>query len=184
MSETIRSVSMPVGVVIARVKIDHPWQEYEWKPTGLLPGAGEINQWKLLREHEGYREYHAITLPLELHRKETPAYQVNLQDEHPAVYIVFGEPEDEDFDEEAPLEIQLITASPFEAQDYLDSGEVMVERLPMPEGMMVWVTKFVEEFHTEEKFKKRQRDKLDIEDHKFGQEPIFERRKRMKEQLN
>lgn len=179
MDDVVRFVSMSMGIVIARIKIDHPWQEYEWKPTGVLPGAAPIEAWRTLREEDDAVEYHAATLPLELHRKETSAYQVNMQDAVPALYVVYCEFEDEDADDEHPLDVQLVTASPFEAQDYLDSGEVMVERVAMPEGVGVWVTKFIEEFHVEEEFKKRRKNMVKKEDYTFGQEPVVELRKRM-----
>ena len=37
---------------------------------------------------------------------------------------------------------------------------------------------FVNRYHQEEEFKKRQRDKLDLEDHKFGKDPIFLQREK------
>ena len=53
----------------------------------------------------------------------------------------------------------MVTASPYEAQDYTDSGEELVERVPMPEGVQAWVWEFIERFHVEETFIKRKRDK-------------------------
>ena len=81
--------------------------------------------------------------------------------------------------DEVPLEVHLVTASPFEAQDYLDTGEDIIERMPLPDALLEQIKTFIAEHHEDEKFKKRKRDKLDIEEHKFGQEPIFETRQRM-----
>ena len=53
----------------------------------------------------------------------------------------------------------LVTASPFEAQDYADNGDDIVEKVPMPEGLVALVRDFVEAHHEEEVFHKRRRDK-------------------------
>lgn len=172
-----RGISIPVGVVLAREAIDHPWQDHQWRLAGLLPGTDKKADWSELASGPGWTQYHAATLPLELYVKEAEAYMVNLQNTEPVIYAVLHESEDEE--DEHPIYVHLITASPFEAQDYLDSGEVQVESISMPEQILSLVTDFVEEHHVEEKFKKRKRDKVDLEEHKFGQEPIFKDRKRM-----
>ena len=50
-----------------------------------------------------------------------------------------------------------VTASAFEAQDYMDSGEEIVEAVPMPDELIAWLAAFVEHHHVEEVFKKRKR---------------------------
>ncbi len=69
----------------------------------------------------------------------------------------------DDADGECPLDVLLVTASPYEAQDYTDSGEEIVEKVPMPAGLIAWVREFVEEFHEDEVFVKRRRDKKRID---------------------
>ena len=44
-----------------------------------------------------------------------------------------------------------------------DTGEDIVEAVPMPPGMVAWVRAFVEKHHAEEKFVKRRRDKKRID---------------------
>ena len=56
-------------------------------------------------------------------------------------------------------EVLLATASPYETQDYLDSGEELVELVPMPEGLVALIRDFVAEHHHEEEFVKRRRDR-------------------------
>ncbi len=164
--------SIDVGVVVERRKIDHPWQEWSWRPVAVIPGAGPEENWREMRSGADWTQFHAGTLPLELHHKETEGYIVNLGNQMPAIYVVLRDAEDDDAD--YPVEPHLVTVSPFEAQDYLDSGEEIVEALPMPDGLEDWLRSFVGENHVEEKFIKRKRDKLKIEDHKFGKDPIFE----------
>jgi hypothetical protein len=52
----------------------------------------------------------------------------------------------------------------------------------MPAELFALVSDFVDKHHVEEKFKKRKRDEVKLEEHKFGQEPIFEMRKRMRQE--
>lgn len=170
-------ISMPVGVVIAREEIDSPWQDYTWRPVSIIPGAPQFTPWKELMRGEGWVHYHAATLPLELHRKETQAYKENLESGEPSLYVVLSE--DDDAESSHPFEVHLVTASPFEAQDYLDSGEEVVEPVAMSNTLISWVRAFVETHHVEEKFRKRRRDEVKLEDHKFGQEPIFEIRDKL-----
>lgn len=166
-----RSVSIPVGVVVAREEAANPWQDYIWRPVGLLIGAQTNDGWRELDREPGVIRYFAGTVALELHAKETEAYLVNLQNKKPVVYVVMREAEDDDAPH--PVEIHIATVSAFEAQDYLDSGEEVVEPLAMPQTLIAWVDRFVEHHHVEEKFIKRKRDKLDLKDHRFGKEPIF-----------
>jgi len=170
--------SIPVGVVIAREDIDSPWQEHVWRPIGVLPGAPSIDEWTELRRGDGWVHYHAQTVTLELFRKETDSYKFNLEGREPVVYIVLSD--DEDDEDDRPLGVHMVTVCPYEAADYLDSGEQIVEPVAMPPELFALVNDFVEQHHREEKFKKRKRLEVKQEEHKFGQEPIFEMRKRMK----
>lgn len=171
------AVSIKVGVVIAREDIDSQWEDHVWRPVGVLPGAPDIGDWTELRRGEGWVHYHAQTVLLELFRRETDAYKFNLEGREPVLYVVLS---DENVESEHPFEVHLVTASPYEAADYLDSGEQIVEPVRMPEPVFALISEFIDEHHVEEKFKKRKRSEVKLEEHKFGQEPIVELRKRMK----
>ena len=56
-----------------------------------------------------------------------------------------------------------MTASPYEAQDYCDSAEELVEKIPMPEGLHSWIASFVDTYYEEEAFVKRRRDKTRVD---------------------
>lgn len=64
---------------------------------------------------------------------------------------------------DAPLDLVLVTVSPYEAQDYADSGEEIIEKVPMPPALRVWLQDFVDANHHEEPFKKRKRDKKRVD---------------------
>jgi hypothetical protein len=53
-----------------------------------------------------------------------------------------------------------VTASPAEAQDYLD-GDELVEAVPMPEGVAAWLRDYVARFHVERALVKRGRGARD-----------------------
>lgn len=174
------AVSIPIGVIVAREDIDSQWQDHAWRPVGVLPGAPEIDEWTELRRGEGFVHYHAATVPLELFRKETDSYKYNLEGQEPVLYIVLTD--EDDNDDGRPLGVHMVTACPYEAADYLDSGEQIVEAVAMPPEIYLLVSDFIKEHHVEQKFKKRKRNEVRQEEHKFGQEPIVEMRKRMRQQ--
>lgn len=152
-----RYQTIPVGVVLRRLPGVTRWASWSWKAVAVLPGAAPAT-WSVLRQEGDVTEFHAATLPLDLHGAETEAYLHGLAARTPCLYVVLR---DSDL-EEHPLEVTLITASPYEAQDYADTGEEIVEKVPMPEGLLAWVRDFVETHHVEETFRKRKRDRKDV----------------------
>ena len=150
---------MPVGVVVRRAPGVTAWARWHWSVSALLPAAGPAS-WVLLRQDGDLAEYHAATLTLELHRAEAEAYRQGLTANPPCLYVVLRDSLEGVF----PLEVTLVTASPFEAQDYADSGEEQVEKVAMPAGLVAWVRDFTLDHHHEEVFQKRRRDKTAIDD--------------------
>lgn len=170
-----RVMSMALGVVIARERIGHPWQEYAWRPASVFLNAPEVSEWRELRRDATSIHYHAATLPLELHAKDTLGYVANLNEDEPSVYVVLreGGPAGE------PVHVALVTVSPHEAEAYGQVSEEIVGGVAMPPALLELVEAFVAEHHVAESFIKRQRQKHHrAEEHKFGQEPIDVLRKR------
>ena len=155
-----RTRSIPVGVVVRRLPGVTRWQKWSWQPVSVLPGAGDAD-WKVMREEGEAVEYHAATVPLELHRADTEAYLTALSDKVPSVYVVMRPAEE--VRDGMPLDVMLVTASAYEGQDYADTSEVMVEKIPMPPGLIAWIREFVEAHHEDEIFIKRKRDKKRID---------------------
>jgi len=166
---TERSISLPLGVVLRRQPGVTRWARWVWRAVAVLPGAGPAD-WRELRREGDAVEYHAATLTLELHRAETEAYRVALSTEPPSVYVVLREVEDpaEEAQTGAPIRVHCVTASPFEAQDYGDSGEEIVEPVAMPPALVAWVRDFVEQHHEDTPFRKRRRDRVDVEAREDG----------------
>lgn len=152
-----KSCSIPLGIVVRRLPGSTRWSAFYWQVSAILPAARSAN-WLELRRDGDAVEFHAVTLPLTLHRADTEAYLQGLSARVPSVYVVSREAEGD-----APLEFVLATASPFEAQDYADTGEEQVDKVPMPDGLIAWVQEFIERHHEEETFVKRRRDKKRID---------------------
>lgn len=160
MSVREKEVSIPLGVVVRRTPGVTRWARHSWKPVAVLPGAPPAD-WRLLREDGETREYHAATMPLSLHRTEVEAYKVSLTMEPPAVFVVLRPADTADAVHD--VYIHAVTASAYEAQDYLDSGEEIVEAVPMPEGLVAWVRDFVDGHYEEAPFVKRKRDRKRVD---------------------
>ena len=120
-----RTAELPLGVVIRKQPGVTRWAKWVWRPVAVLPGAGTADWHEMRRDGEAV-EYHAATCTLEVHRKETEGYRVALSNEPPCVYVILRPSEDPD----DPQDVTVfgVTASAFEAQDYMDSGEEIVEK--------------------------------------------------------
>jgi hypothetical protein len=172
-----RVLAIPLGVVIARDKIDNPWQEFVWRVVGVFLHAPELHGWRELQRGPTFVHYHAATLELELHPKETLGYQANLADGAPSVYVVMREKPDGG---DEPIDVALVTASPHEAEAYGHSSEETIGAVPMPRPLAELLEAYVAEHHVEEPFVKRQRQKHHrSQEHTFGQEPLSVLRERM-----
>ena len=149
------SQALRVGVVIRRSPGSTRWAAWTWQAVAVLPGAADAD-WKVLREEGGITEFHAATREVTLYVSDTEAYVHELGTQQPSLYVVLRESAD---GSDKPLDVVHITASPYEGQDYADSGEEIVEKIPMPPAVLAWVEDFVTQFHVEEPFVKRRRDK-------------------------
>ena len=148
--ESRRTVTMPLGVVMRRSPGVTRWAKVVWSTPDVIPFAPDAD-WKLLRAEGELREWHAATLPLELHRADAEAYMQGLSARTPSVWVISRR------DAEGRPVPFAVTASPFESQDYGDNGDDVVDRVPMPEGLAAWVRDFTLAHHEEEAFRKRRR---------------------------
>lgn len=151
--------SMRVGVVMRRTPGVTRWAKWAWRATAVLPGAGDAD-WKVLREEAEVTEYHAATEVLWLYVSDAEAYAHELEGRSPSIYVVLRQA---DTQTPMPLKVIHVTASPYEAQDYSDSGEEIVERVPMPAGLRAWIAAFVQTHYVEEPFVKRRRNKTRVD---------------------
>ncbi len=154
---------MPLGVVLRKQPGVTRWVRWAWRAVAVLPGAASAD-WAVLRRQGETVDYHAATLPLTLWASDSGAYLTNLSDRVPSVYVVLRAGGRDD----RPLDVALLTASPFEAQDYADTGEDIVEKVAMPGGLIAWVRDFAWRHHAETPFVKRRRDTARVDRHQNG----------------
>jgi len=152
--------SLPLGIVLRKSPGVTRWAKWVWKAVAVLPGAAQ-ESWKELRREGDVVEYHAATVDLELYRADTEAYLAGLSTNPPTIYVVMREAMDPEASQD--IEVLLATASPYDAQDYADAGEEIIERVPMPDGLIAWIYDFVQKHHEEDVFVKRKRDKQRID---------------------
>lgn len=144
-----------VGVVLERRDSDHPWQDHVWRARAVMPGGGPGGSWRLLETGAGWRRYYAGSLVLRLYPRETEGYRQNLSQTTPAVYVVLRPGTEDAGADTHEVKPFLVTVCPFEAQDYLDSGEEAVESVPMPAELAAWLQAFIDRHHVDEPFIKR-----------------------------
>lgn len=142
---------MPLGIVVERRPSAHRWQAESWRPTALLPGAPPA-EWLELPADEEAARWHAVTLPLELHARDTELYKLALSMLPPVVHVVLRQGE-----APWPWRPFLVTASPMEAAAHGEFGDDRVEPLPMPDGLIAWVQDFVDRRHVEQPIFRRKR---------------------------
>lgn len=151
---------LQVGAVVRRSPGVTRWAKHIWKPVAVIPGAPDAFWKELIREGDVV-DYHAGTVTMGLFRADVEAYLVSLNMTVPSVWIVM----DRDESRQSPSGwfVSAITASAYEAQDALDSGESIVEPVPIPESMAAWIKEFVDMHYIEEPFKKRRRKELNVD---------------------
>ncbi|SNC59711.1 Protein of unknown function [Marinobacter sp. es.048] len=149
-----------VGAVVRRTPGVTCWVKEIWKPVAVIPGAPDAF-WKELVCEEDVVDYHAGTVTMELFRADVEGYLVSLNMAVPSIWIIM----DRDVTSHSPSGwvVSTITASAHEALDALDSGESIVEAVPIPESMAAWIKEFIDMHYIEEPFKKRRRDEVRVD---------------------
>lgn len=151
---------LKVGAVVRRTPGVTRWARDIWKPVAVIPGAPDAFWKEMVREGEVV-DYHAATVSMELFRADVEGYLVSLNMAVPSVWIIM----DKDVTAQSPSGwvVSTVTASAHEALDALDSGESIVEAVPIPESLAAWIKEFIDMHYIEEPFKKRRRDEIRVD---------------------
>jgi len=151
-------VTIPVGVVVERVKAISRWTDYLWRPTTALAGQPDTAPWSKLAEEPDRVTFYAGPAEVALYRSEAGNYRDNLATGKPMLWVVLRESSAEN-----PYEVFLVTADPAEGEGATEAGNDIVEPVPMPDAVRDRVAAFVAEHHVEQAFVKRKRDRADPE---------------------
>jgi len=152
------TIRIPVGVVAERRPGVTAWAEHAWVAREVLEDAPDLAPWTVLREDAGRTLFFAGGAEVALHPTDTDNYIHNLQQETPCVWVVLRPVGD------APgFRLQAVTVDAGEAQLYAESGNDLLESLPLPPGLRLIVERFVAEHHKQREFHKRKRDRADTD---------------------
>ncbi len=145
---------IPVGVVVERRKAKSQWIDFVWKPVAVLDGIPDAAPWTVLSEEGEAANFYLGTVNIDLYRSETGHYRDNLVSGSPQIWVVLRSS-----DGEHPYELFLATADPAEGEGYTETGNDLVEPVPMTEAIRAAIEDFIAEHHVERVFVKRKRDR-------------------------
>ena len=151
-------VTIPVGVIVERVKAASSWIDYTWRPTTVLAGQPDTPPWTALADDGERAAFYAGPASVELHRSETANYRDNLGCGAPRLWVALRPT-----GVEPPYEVFSVTADPAEGEAWTEAGNDLVDAVPMPETVRATIDAFVAEHHVERAFQKRARDRADPE---------------------
>ena len=184
-----------VRIIFEKREINNQWESHKWIVNDLIPldvtsgeGYPPINDVKIRPllndvspQNSDNRNLFVADASIDLHRAEAEGYAENLQSSDPSIYIVLRdgdliEENEKKSDENRNVDVHLaeVSLSPYHIQDYEDCGEDKVEKVPLYGPILELLNKFVSiHFHPEE-FKKRKRDKKNIDEniHRGGDQRL------------
>lgn len=149
---------MSVGIVVEHRRLGGLWQPDRWNVIEALPGRPTAAPWTLLAEGPGFRRYYAGAVELELFPGETEGYRDNLTSSRPAIWVILRRSGGG-----SGVAILTATVDAGEIEAHSDSGDDLVEAVPLPAAVAAWMRDFVDRHHVERPFYKRQRDRADLE---------------------
>jgi hypothetical protein len=149
---------MAVGVVVRRVKATSQWIDYIWRPVSVLPGVPETEPWTKLTDDGEAATFYVGSAEIELFPSDTTQYRDNLNSGAPLLWVTLRATESE-----PPYKLGSVTADTAEGEAMTETGNDLVEAVPMPDEVADMVAQFVSEHHVERVFYKRKRKDADPE---------------------
>lgn len=156
-------MSRKIGVVLRRRVIDNPWIDHMWSPVTILEQVPETAPWTVLSQEADATVYYAGCASIDLFSTDTANYRDNLADGAPRVWVALRRQ-----DGGSELELTKVTADPTEGEAMFESGTDVIGTVPMPLVIASWIAAFVDEFHVEQVFHKRKRDRANVDPRKGG----------------
>ena len=183
--EENKHILIAVKIIFEKKILNNKWQSHEWEIHDLVlmdmkagDGYPPINNVEILplrnfdeeKTNNDLKNYFFAQASIDLHRAEAEAYAENLQSSDPAIYIVlregFYDDEIEESFEDDDIDVHLaeVSLSPYNIQDYEDSGEDIIKKVPLDGPISELLEKFVEQHFKPEEFIKRKRDRARIDE--------------------
>ncbi len=167
-----KPASLTLGIVVEKRACASPWASHSWRPSSVIVAAPPVAGWRHMVSTDGRELYHAGTLVLDLHVRETEDYKVALSADPSVVYVILRSTIGEDAGATHEVRPFKVTASPYEAQTYLDTDDDIVEAVAMPSALVAWIQAFVDRHHVEAPFHKRARVPHDDAADRFAPRPL------------
>jgi Protein of unknown function (DUF3305) len=144
---------VPVGVVVERRKATSHWLDMVWRPVAVLSGVPDAAPWTAITTAEDAATFYVGAAEIELYRTETDHYRSNLDSGAPSVWIALRPT-----GTKPPYALFAVTADPAEGESFTQTGDDLVDAVPMPAAVRKIVEAFVAEHHIEEPIYRRKRD--------------------------
>jgi hypothetical protein len=148
--------SIPVAVLVERSKAHNPWVDFLWRPVSVLVGQPSAAPWTVLGGEGQATVFYAGMATIALHRTETGNYRDNLRCEAPLLWVVLRPT-----GVTPPYTVFAVTADPAEGEAFTETGQDLVETVPMPMAIRTRLEGFIAEHHVERPFYKRKRKLAD-----------------------
>jgi Protein of unknown function (DUF3305) len=146
-------VRIPVGVVVERCKATSPWLDSVWRSVAVLCGLPDAAPWTAVGTAEDAATFYLGAAEIELYRSETDHYRSNLASGAPSVWVALRPT-----GALPAYELFAVTADPSEGESFTQSGDDLVDAVPMPAAVRQIVETFVAEHHVDQPIYRRKRD--------------------------
>ena len=156
-------MSREIGIVLRRRVIDNPWINHIWSPVTVFEQVPATAPWTVLSQDADTTLYYAGSSTIDLFSTDTANYRDNLADGAPLIWVALRCQ-----DGGSELELTKVTADPTEGEAMFESGIDVMGTVPMPPDIASWIAAFVDEFHIEQLFHKRKRDRANVDPRKGG----------------
>jgi hypothetical protein len=153
LSATLPQARIRVGVVVERCKATSPWLDNVWRSVTVLCGLPDAAPGTLLGGTKDAATFYMGAAEIELYRSETDHYRANLASGAPSVWVALRRT-----GRLPAYDLFAVTADPSEGESFTQSGEDLVDAVPMPESVQQIVGAFVAEHHVEQPIYRRKRD--------------------------
>lgn len=141
-----------VGVIVERRDTDTPRTETRWQPTALIPPSPDRPAWSIIDGGPGWTRYYAGTAEIALYPGKVENYRQNLDGGRPMAYVILRRNGDR-----AGVSLLAVTVDPGTIGTPGKAGDALIEALPLPSALALWMDGFVARYGVARPLHKRSR---------------------------
>lgn len=147
--------SRAVWVIAERRRIEGPWPVTRWTVAAVGTGTPATPRGTVVERGDGWERMFLGTTSIRLYRGETSNYLLNLRSERPTLYVFLRKAGG------GTMRLLSATVDPGEVDVHADSGDDLIEAVPMPADLRDWMERFVAAHHEDRPVYRRARDRAD-----------------------